>query len=194
MSQSINLVPQQEKLEQTKEQIVKLSTVMSVVLLVVISIASALLFYQTYKIKKEIKQHESNVADSRSRIKGLAGVEINARNLDAKYQTLGTILSTRLYYSNLLNEFKIRLPSSIKVNDFSINGDNNIALTGSADNYISIGQFIHDLTDKSFPGVTRGLEGLFTNVVLNSVNSDTQNHGINFFIVISFDTKLLQKL
>src|SRR3989344_3458553 len=102
MGQSINLIPQEEKQEQTKTQLVKLSTVFTIILFVIVAGISGYLFYQTYSLKTQIQLHEANITDLRAQIQNQSQIEIIARNLESKYKALNSILTDRLYYSLLL--------------------------------------------------------------------------------------------
>ena len=93
----------------------------------------------------------------------------------------------------LLTEFKKRIPSTILIDSFTLGRDNTVSVSGTGSDYISIARFLRDLPDPAFPGAGQGLESVFTEVSLNSVNLDAQDDNADFFIVITFDENLLMK-
>ncbi|HSX39424.1 MAG TPA: PilN domain-containing protein [Candidatus Saccharimonadales bacterium] len=193
MSQSINLIPQQEKQEQVNVQLVEVSTVVAIAVFVVVGLISGYLFYQSKTIKDKIAAHEVTITDLRSQIQSKSDIEIIARNLSAKSKVLSDILSSRIYNSMLLKEFQSRLPASITIEDFSLVGNTEIDLSGSADTYITIAKFINLLTDKKFIGGDPALQNLFTSVSLNSVTAESAENRIKFFIAVTYDNKALLK-
>ncbi len=194
MGQSINLIPQEEKQEQTKTQLVKLSTVFTIILFVIVAGISGYLFYQTYSLKTQIQLHEANITDLRAQIQNQSQIEIIARNLESKYKALNSILTDRLYYSLLLKEVQARLPQTVVIEDFSITQGNAINISGTAETYIAIAEFINALTNKEFVGGVTGLEKLFTSVSLNTVTTESNVSKIKFFIVVSFNGSLIKKI
>ena len=185
---------QEEKQEQTKTQLVKLSTVFTIILFVIVAGISGYLFYQTYSLKTQIQLHEANITDLRAQIQNQSQIEIIARNLESKYKALNSILTDRLYYSLLLKEVQARLPQTVVIEDFSITQGNAINISGTAETYIAIAEFINALTNKEFVGGVTGLEKLFTSVSLNTVTTESNVSKIKFFIVVSFNGSLIKKI
>jgi len=192
--QDINLIPQEEKKEQKKAHIVKMSTVFSVLVFFAVAGLSAYLFYQTTSVKTEIKANEDEITSFRADIQKLSDIEIIARNLGARQLSLRDVLSARFYYSDLLKEFYKRIPDTVDVQSFGFgpNGDT-LTISGFAFDYMSISAFIRLLSNNSFADAEKGYENLFMDVALNSVNLDSQNNGANYFIEVGIDTTLLQK-
>ncbi len=196
--QSINLIPQQEVQEQEQVKLVKAGTVLSIIALVIFGIISGIVFYLNNNLQNQITDFDTKIANLREQIKKQSLIEITARNLDTKYRTLKTVFDARSYYSLLMQEMKKRVPASIVINNFTLNstkaGDpGTVSISGTADNYISIANFINDLTDTKFSDASADLEALFTGVTLNSVSLDTNSNKASFFINVSFDAKKLIK-
>ncbi len=189
----INLIPQSEKQEQAKERAVKNSTIITIILSLMAMILGAYMFYQNDLLKKAIQDRDNNISALRNDIQTMSEVEISARNLDQKYQTLKNIMSTRNNYSILLSEFKKRIPSTIEVETFGLGKDSTVNVSGQGNDYISIAKFINDLSDAKFSTAGNGLGALFKDVSLNSVNLDAQTNKAKFFIVITVDENLLKK-
>ena len=194
MSQSINLIPQSEVKEQKKEQIVKFSSILSVLLLLVVAGVAAYYWYQVYGLRQQVSALEIRIESSRSEVSKLADIEVLARTLDAKYQIVEEIFASRRSYANLLSELNKRIPSNITVESFGISGDNNdeLNLAGYGADYIAIARFLDTLSDTSFDAAGDGYEKLFTDVSLNSVMLDGQSLRVSYSIVVKFDDTLLR--
>ena len=192
MGQSINLVPQQEVQEQTKTRVVKLSTVLSILIVIVFAGVSAYFYYNTAKLKDEVKAADKEVGRLRSEINSLSGIEITARNLDTKYSALRGIFKSQVFYSELVREFRLRQPKEVELNDFTVMPDSKISMNAKGDGYIYVSNFINTLLDKNFKGGIPGLEGLFTSVTLNSVTLENKTNRIVFSMSIEFNKDLLK--
>lgn len=188
----INLIPKSEKQAQVKQKVVKSSTTLSVVVFVIAALIGGYMFYQALTIKTTIKTHEAGIEALRGDIRGLADIEITARNLGQRYETLNELLMARNNYSTLLTEFEKRVPESVMIDTFGLGRENTINVSGTGIDYIAIARFINDLSDETFEDSTEGLGGLFTDVALNSVNLDAQTNKARFFIVVSVEEALLK--
>jgi len=193
MSQSINLIPQQEQMEQQQVKLVKLSTVLAVLFLLLVVGISVYYFTKTKGVKDEIAAHDQSIASLRSQITGMSSIEIVARNLDTKSKVLQQIFDSRPYYSLLLKEFKHRVPATVLVQSFTITSPGAFSLSGDSDNYISISGFIDDLTNPNFEGSQKNLETLFTSVSLNSVSLESRNNRASYFMNVTYDATKLKK-
>ncbi|MFH1088668.1 MAG: hypothetical protein V1719_02395, partial [Patescibacteria group bacterium] len=118
--QSINLIPEAEVQEQTKEKAVKLSTVVTIAILVLMVIASGITFYRVISLKKEIKSVDYDLTSLRKEISGLAPVEISARNLDKKFTTIRDFFANRNIYSLLSAEIKVRTPDGVFLDSMTL--------------------------------------------------------------------------
>jgi len=193
MPESINLVPSHEKSQQQKEKLVKVGTVVAVILLFISIIVAGFYLYKINKLKETSKTLDSDIEVLRSDIKKLADIEISGRNLYTKFLTLKLVFGNRLYYSFLLEELQKRVPSDVFIESLTASRLGELSISGSASNYLSIAKFINTLTDQKFSLAGKGLEKLFTDVKLNSVNLDVQTDSAKFFIVVSYDGKVLKR-
>ncbi|MBT6401321.1 hypothetical protein HN803_00235 [candidate division WWE3 bacterium] len=189
---NINLIPQSEKQEQVKQKAVKTSTVLAIVLFLIVGAIGGYMFYQSTTINKQIASHEDNISNLRGDIQRLEAIEISARNLGQRYSTLKELLSSRNYYSILMEEFEKRIPSTVEIETFGIGRGNTINVSGTGADYIAIAKFVNDLANSNFPQAGEGLGGVFTDVALNSVNLDAQTNKARFFIVVTLDEALLR--
>lgn len=191
MAQSINLIPQKEVKEQTKTKVVKFSTILTIVLLVVVSVASAYFLYETRDLKSQISTVDSEIEKLRGQIIELSSIEVTARNLDKKYGVLQDLFDTRLYYSDLLKEVAARSPGGVTFKSLSLRGSDEINISGKATDYITISDFTGRLLEEtSDEGI---LENPFSLVTLNSVSLDSQDSTVNFAITVIMNQEAFQK-
>ncbi len=193
MAQSINLIPQREKVEQQKTQIVKVSTVFSVLILVIVGLIAGYFFYQTSRIKKQTASLNEAINVTRGEIVNLSQIEISARNLGKKYQTLTSIFEGRVYYSLLAEELLRRTPPSVKIENLTIGYQQEITVSGTGTDYLAISQFVNRLTEKLASQDVSHKDNIFTDVTLNTVNLEAQTGRVRYFIVVKFDKELLKK-
>lgn len=189
----INLIPQEVKKEQAKEQVVKSTTLFSVIILVIMVLVSGFMFFRNLNTRNQITSVNSSIESLRGDIVQLANVEVVARNLDTKYITLQEIFSSRNYYHILMSEFRQRIPRNVSIDTFGTGRENTINVSGSGSDYIAIAQFVRNLSDQDFEGAGPGLENLFIDVTLNSVNLDAQTSDARFFVVVTFNPELIKQ-
>ncbi len=200
MSQSINLIPQEEQKEQQKTQIVRLSTVLSIVLLVLVGAVAGYYFYVSNSMASRSAAETATTEALRGEIKKLASIEIVARNLDKKYTTLRDIFKMREKYSLVLKDLQVRTPETILVTDLSLAKDQTLAVSGDGDDYLAVSDFATYLTGANVAQSTQAekypeLEKTktFKEVSLNSVSLDAQKKNVKFFLVISYIKEALTK-
>jgi Tfp pilus assembly protein PilN len=191
MVQDINLLPQNVLNEQYEKKAVKVSTIVTIVLVVLVAAFSGFLYYQKLQMEKLKTSLDGDVEKLRLEIKSLASTEIKIRNLDKKYTALNSVFSKQYKFSKLMQELRIRKPEGVSFNSVDVKvGKLNIS--GFADNYVSIAQFVNNLLNKKFVGGVGGLESLFTGVTLNSISLDNARNMNQFFIVVDFDQEKLK--
>lgn len=193
MSQSINLIPQSEIVEQTKEKVIKFSTLLSILLLVLVGGVAAYFYYSTNKTKKEIFAKQISIEKYQEKIQGLSDIEVTARNLEGRFKKLDDLFSSRVKYSLLLRELKIRTSNAVVIQNLSFGLNNTLNVTGEGDDYIALAKFIKNVSDPKFSSASAGMGGLFTGVTLNTVSLENRTNKAQFFIVINYDRKLLNK-
>lgn len=191
--QSINLIPQQEVQEQTQTKVVKLSSIVTVIVCVLVAIISGLIIYQQVQINNEISAVNAEVDTLRQSIVSKAAVEVVARNLDKKYSTIQGIFSSRNVFSRLASEVASRTPNGVVLESFTLQKGGVINLAGSADNYISIATFTNNLLDKNFAGGDPTLKDLFTSVTLNSVSLEKSINSVRFSINVNINNDALRR-
>lgn len=192
MAQSINLIPKQEQTEQIKTKLVRSSTIVTILLLIVVVLISAYFFYRKTTLTAQIHAHERSIEDNRTKIQSLSEIEIVSRNLDKRYQAVQQALGSRIYYSRLMTELYRRVPEAISITEFNMSGTNAINISGVGQNYIAISEFIGNLVKPTLDVAGEGLEAVFTDVALHSVNLDSRSSGASYFIVVTYDPEVLR--
>jgi len=190
MSQSVNLIPDQEVQEQTQKKVVKLSSLFSILILVVTSGVSAYFIYQTTNFTNLVKKEDDKITSLRGQIQNMANIEVTARNLGKKYIAIKELLEGRPYYSLLMEEFRARKPAEIYIRNFSILKDNKIAISGQAQTYITITTFGNNLLSRDFAPGNPKLSSLFKSIILNQVDL-SQGGMVDFSMTIDYDPSVL---
>jgi Tfp pilus assembly protein PilN len=190
--QSINLVPENIVQEQTEQKAVKLSTIVCILLAVVASLVSGILWYVNGQTSARIKSLNSEIDQSRNAITALAPVEVSTRNLDKKFTTLKGIFAERDLYSLLVTELMVRKPTGIGIRAVSLQKGVKLNINGTADNYISIAAFTNNLVNSNFEGGNTELRKLFTAVTLNSVDLEKSRNDVLYSINVDMDDSLLR--
>jgi len=189
--QDINLLPQSEIVEQSKARVTSFSAVIAMIFLVLVALFSGYVFYMQSVSKKQISELDSKINASRARITAMADIEVTVRNLDKKYIGLQKVFTDRKKYSLLMTELRTRKPAGIGLDSLDLK-EGKINITGSAEDYISIADFINSLLNNKFEGGIKELQGVFTSVSLNSVSMESSKNSIQFFIVVDFDLSKLK--
>lgn len=192
MVQTLNLIPQEEVQTQTKEKAVKLSTVLSIIILIVIALISAYFAYYTYSLRTQIAKIQTETATLREQVTASSSIEILARNLDKKYTALRTMLSSRVYYSLLMQELRSRTPFGVTVQSFDFHGST-LNLAGTAPSYQIFADFMTNLLNKNYGAGNADLKELFTSVKLNSLSLLSSGTTVNYAIEVTFDVTKLKK-
>jgi Tfp pilus assembly protein PilN len=192
MVQSINLIPQEEVKEQSKEKAVRVSTILSILILVVVCAVSAYFLFVKMALNAQINSVNAELGTLRSQINSQASLEVLVRNLDKRYSTLNSILKDRVYYSALLEELAARSPAGIEVTNFDFH-DKVLNLSGTASNYQIFADFMTNLLDKNYPTGNPALKGLFTNVQLSGLSLLGSSNSVSYSIQVTFDDSLLKE-
>jgi Tfp pilus assembly protein PilN len=187
----INLIPQTEVAQQTETHAIKLSTIISLILLVIVIGVSGVLFYIYSNLKTQNTALNDQINSLRTRINSQSAIEINARNLDKKYSTLVNIFDKRIYYSMLLTELKARKPQNLDIDGMEIK-DGTVIISGKSDTYIAVSDFVNNLLNTNFSDGNPKLQKLFTSVVLNTVELSETDGRVEFLVVVSFDATFLK--
>lgn len=193
MNQTINLIPKEEQKLQQKSQIVKVSTILSVLLLVVVAGVAAYYFYMTNDLNQRLDVENKTTESLRQEISSMSRVEITARNLDKKYSLLKKIFKDRQNFSIALKDLDLRTPENITLDDLSLNPDGTLSASGAGEDYLSISDFVSQLTTKEVPESSKtekypelGETHVFKDVTLNSVSLDAQNKSVKYFVVLTY--------
>lgn len=181
--ETINLIPKEERIQQTKTKVVKFSTILSVIVLVIVAGIGGFYYYKAYTVRSELEMVENNITDLRSQISQLSDIEIDARNLFKKSNTLVSIFDSRLYFSIMLDELEQSVPDGVVVRSFGLNKDMQVSISGTAQTYNEVQDFSNRLLERP----------LFTEVSLNSVGLENNDERINFFILVTYSEEVLNE-
>lgn len=192
MYQDINLIPQTEVQEQTKVKLVKVSTIVSIGLLVLVSLVSAYFFYSTNKVKNDLKALDSQIDSLKSNINSQSDIEVTTRNLDKKFSTLNTIMKDRPNYSVLMKELRAREPDTVLITTLDVRGTQ-MTIAGYGVDYVSISSFITNLLNQNYDKGDPALKNMFKSVILNSVSLESKDNRVVFSILVDFDNNLIKK-
>lgn len=190
-TQDINLIPQEELQERKKVKVVNTSTIFTVVILVIVLGITGFLFYKSTNIQSRINSLDSEIESLRNQISAKSQIEISARNLDKKYNSLQELMSTRENYSLLLEEMRVRQPDNLSIDSMDIR-EAKLNLSGKAENYVSIANFANNLLAEEFSGGNQDLSGLFTSVSLNSITLEKSDNRVKYLIVVEIDPQILK--
>lgn len=193
MLSDVNLIPQEEVVEQKKTAAVKSSSVISILFLILALGIGVYFYVTTSKINADIKRTDGEIENFRSKIKSMSDVEVAARNLDKKYNSLKLLFDSRSRYSLLLKEVQSRKPDDVLIQNLDTKVGE-ISISGTSGNYVSVKNFMDNLLNKEFEGGDSRLKDLFVEVALNSVNLDKSSNTVKFFIVVSYQDGRLQGL
>ncbi len=181
--ETINLIPKEERVQQAKTKVVKASTILSVLVLLIAAGVGGYFYYKAYTIRIQVEELETKITNLRSDINGLSKIEIDARNLYKKSTILGSIFNSRAYYSVMLEELEVSVPSGVVLKSYGLNKDKAVAIAGLAQTYNQVQEFSNKLLERP----------LFTEVTLNSVGLESSKERINFFILVTYNEELLNE-
>jgi Tfp pilus assembly protein PilN len=193
MLSDINLIPQEEVIEQKKTAVVKSSSIISILFLVLALGIGAYFYVTISKIDANIKKADNEIENFRSKVSAMSDVEVAARNLDKKYSSLRLLFDSRSKYSLLLKEIQARKPSDVLIQNLDAKVGE-VSISGTSNSYVSVKNFMDNLLNKDFDGGDSRLKDLFVEVSLNSVNFDKSSNTAKFFIVVSYQDGRLQGL
>jgi len=181
--ETINLIPQEERVRQVKTKVVKASTTLSILVLVLVAGVGGFFYYKVHTVRTQVKDLEHKITNLRSDINDLSKIEIDARNLYKKSTILGSIFDSRAYYSKMLEELEVSVPSGVTIKSYGLNKENAVAIAGLAQTYNQVQEFSNKLLERP----------LFTEVTLNSVGLENNKERINFFILVAYNRELLNE-
>lgn len=191
MPAGIDLIPQEEIQEQKKVKLVKSGTVVAIILGILVGVISAGVIYVNSELTSQIKVLDESIAAHRAEVQSLQSIEVIARNLSKKYNTLKDLFDSKIYHSLLIREVEARKPESVRITSFTLDETGRLTISGDASDYLSVSQFVNNLANQNYTGGISGLGALFQGVTLNSVSLDKQSNSANYFIMLNINTSVL---
>ncbi len=191
----IDLIPAEERLQRSKEKAKKFALIFTLILFGITLIASGFLFYYIGTLDKKIMDTTASIEEVKKKIQDKSEIEVSARNLDAKYKILSSILSGRTYYSVLLDELTYRSPTNVTINSVESATPDKATLSGTATDYVSLAKFLNALSDQKLASqsATPKDKNLFKEVSITTVSLDSLNLSIKFNLGLQLDESLLKR-
>ena len=188
MDTSLNLLTKEEKRKQFQVKAVKLSTVFTILLLILSGAAAGYFYMTSRNIKSDVEEAETRISSARAEINSLPEVEIAARNLYQKYSVVEDIFSNRPHYSYLLDHFDSKIPSGVSVSSFSFRGGDEINISGDADNYVLVAEFLEALNEEESEG-----DQVFMSASLSSASLTSSDRTVSYTITLTYDAGALKE-
>lgn len=182
----VNLMPlevQEERERQRKFRSFNLVTFVFLGLVVVAT--TGVLGYQWW-ITRKISLLETQIVGEKRVIGAQAGIEVLARNMSARTDSLSKILTDSPHYSRLLEKLSPKVPPGIKITDLTVVNESKITVGGEADSYLTIAKFVKALSEKE-------PENFFSAVYVPRVSLDAQTAKARFGLDVYLEKGVLTR-
>ena len=175
---NINLLPTEvvvRREESAKKKSYNLVAVgfflVSVVLSLIVSLYSLYLTQSLKGLNTLVKKEEGKIND-------LKILEQDAIRLEDKSSALTEIFNRKKKFSKLLEVLSLMTPEGVKVTSLSSSSTDSLQVSGAADSYINISQFLLNILNPEIGGT------VFSGAELNSVNLDERLGGARFLLTL----------
>lgn len=169
----VNLMPLEVQEERERQRKLRSFNLVTFVFLGVALLAATGVFGYQWWITRKISLLEAEIAEEKRVIGAQSSVEILARNLSARADSLSKILAESPHYSRLLEKLSPKVPPGIRITDLTVVNESKITLGGEADGYLTIAKFVKALSEKE-------PEGFFSAVYVPRVSLDSQTAKARF--------------
>lgn len=183
----INLIPSELRQQKKTEEIRKSFNFAGLGIFVFLAIISALVLSYRLKLKVDLDSYDKSITREQEKIKDLSSVEQDGNRLKVKSEAATKILKNRSLFSILLDTLSESVPQQVTITNFSTVGENKLGVTGSAQSYISLANFILTALDPSFGGKT------FNGADLTSVSLDETTGRAKFSLVLYLKSNSLTR-
>jgi Tfp pilus assembly protein PilN len=173
----INFIPQEviDRRHQIKSH--SSNNRISVILFVLVLIASGVAFYFNFSLKNKIEVLNQNIAANEKKISDLQDFGKHGYKLGIRLQNTKQIISNRSNFSYMMDEFAVRMPETVSIRSVEVTADglvfNGVTLAG----YPIIAQLQDSLMEEKSEG-----KNLFTDAKLRSSNFNKSSGEIEFTI------------
>lgn len=182
----VNLMPLEVQEERERQRKLRSLNVVTFVFLgLAILVATGVVGYQWW-ITRRINLLEAEIADEKRVINAQANVEILARNMSARADSLSKISAASPHYSRLLEKLAPKVPPGIVITDLTVVNETKFTLGGEADGYLTIAKFVKALAEKE-------PEAFFSAVYVPRVSLDAQTAKARFGLDVYLEKGVLTK-
>ncbi|PIR42382.1 hypothetical protein CO058_01175 [candidate division WWE3 bacterium CG_4_9_14_0_2_um_filter_35_11] len=176
----VNFIP--DEVDQIREQEIRKKSALKYMIILcgaVLLVGLSLLSYNLYT-KSKIKSVIRKTEDSTAKIADLSDFGTSGYKLGVRLGVIKDILSSRLYYDNLVNEIDIQTPNNVLVTKIETSGSTDFSIYGiSSQNYTPISVFQRNLQSSD--------TGYFVDVKLDSAKLNKDDGSVDFSLRLVLD-------
>jgi len=183
----INLIPTELRDQRKVEEVRKTFNFAGLGILIVLAVASILVFGYRLKLDADLKNNEKLVTREQEKIRDLSGIEQDARRLKAKSEAADKIFQNQNRFSILLDNLAESTPQDVTVTNFSTIEAGKVGISGNAQSYNSLANFILTALDQNYGGK------IFNGADLTSVSLDEVTGRARFAMVFYLKSNVLVK-
>lgn len=183
----INLIPTELQQQRKTEEVRKSFNLAGLGVFIILGVISLVFFGYRLRLGIDFQSQEKSVNRELEKIKDLSSLEQDAKRLKIKSDAVGKIFKNQNNFSILLDTLSESTPKDVTISNFATVGENKIGITGSAQSYVSLANFILTSLDPTFGGK------IFNGADLTSVSLDDVNGRIKFTLVFYLKSSVLMK-
>ena len=183
----INLIPTELRDQRKVEEVRKTFNFAGLGILIVLAVASLLVFGYRLKLDSDLENNEKLVTREQEKIRDLSGIEQDARRLKAKSEAADKIFQNQNRFSILLDNLAESTPQDVTVTNFSTIEAGKVGISGNAQSYNSLANFILTALDQNYGGK------IFNGADLTSVSLDEVTGRARFAMVFYLKSNVLVK-
>ena len=183
----INLIPTELRDQRKVEEVRKTFNFAGLGILIVLAVASLLVFGYRLKLDSDLENNEKLVTREQEKIRDLSGIEQDARRLKAKSEAADKIFQSQNRFSVLLDNLAESTPQDVTVTNFSTIEAGKVGISGNAQSYNSLANFILTALDQNYGGK------IFNGADLTSVSLDEVTGRARFAMVFYLKSNVLVK-
>lgn len=183
----INLIPTELQQQRRIEEVKKSFNFAGVSVFIVLSVISLAVFVYRLKLGADLSSTGNLIRREQGKIKDLSSVEQSAQSLKVKSEAISKILKGESRFSTLLDNLAESTPKDVVISNFSTIADNKVGVSGNAQSYVSLANFILTALDPNFGGK------IFSGADLTSVSLDESTGRAKFAMVFYLKSNILLK-
>lgn len=162
MPSDINLIPSEVVKERSLKKTHSRLLIGSIVFIgLIVIVAAVVIFLQTRSVSK-LNATKSRIQTKRDEIESLKEVERKASALTAKLDYVDHLLSSKIYYSRVMNELDLRSKTGITLTQVDVDATYEVIISGLSTSTTNLQTYID--------GLVKGPDNLFTNAKVLEVN------------------------